>query len=781
MTQEEAAVAMHHAPISPEAPIPARVVPRPWEDLASYISRVSAEMGYKNPGWILHPEGVASAVQPYNLCRLRRKADYQFFGHLLWLNEGTIYDLTLHHFALCLLEPDVPRSVIPEEIQRPLLTRYLFQTFFHPYSATKVCSVCFTEEPTHGRLYWSALPVIVCLRHRVFLTDRCPACQSPIPLLRPSLSNCPRCQKGDYREAPIVHMPADPLFSIGQALILHNLGVQGTIGEAEVADTSITPLLRLLPWQYFLFLDAFRCILGPLFPDAPFLRVSADARVLLRRRPRPQSELSLLEWSIIIATMHSLCTSWPDHFFAFLDAFPHARSEKRRKRDGQRATGLHRDFGLFYEKWLYQRLAHPAFAFVHEAFETYLANHYTGGEVTKRLQPFKGRSMEQLQERPYLTKAQTKTTLGIGEDVLQALLVQGSLRCLKKPIGREGKRTMFLIERGSIETLQREWAGLLPLDTVAQSYLGASKGVLLLLEQARLLVPARGPFVDGYRFRLYRATDVDRFITQFLDRAVKVTCHSPELLPLAQAACIMGIALVTVLGSVLEGELTLFDLDPAQPLLRRLALSRDGIQRYLDERERRRYQDLGLLTVREAAALLSVSDEVLQRWIRQGLLPYEQGNEQGRKPRLLIRREMLDSFRRTYLFTEEVAQCLGIAPGTVHKYVRKGVIFPVAGRRIGDGSNRLLFLRKEVEALVPAERLTVREAAQMLGVRPTRVYALLKSGKLTGIAGLTGTSALMRIRRSDIETYQQDAKKGILLTGQQIPSRREEYDAQKEG
>jgi excisionase family DNA binding protein len=267
---------------------------------------------------------------------------------------------------------------------------------------------------------------------------------------------------------------------------------------------------------------------------------------------------------------------------------------------------------------------------------------------------------------------------------------------------------------------------------------------------------------------------------QFLDRAVKVTSPSPELLPLAQAACIMGIALVTVLGSVLEGELTLFDLDPAQLLLRRLALSRDGIQRYLDERERRRHQDLGLLTVREAAALLSVSDEVLQRWIRKGLLPCEQGNKQGRKSRLLIRREMLDSFRRMYLFTEEVAECLGITPHTVHKYVRKGVIFPVAGRRIGDGSNRLLFLRKEVEALLPAEGLTVREAAQMLGVRPTRVYALLKSGKLTGMVGLPGTSAVMRIRRSDLEGYRQDAKNEILPKRQQIPSRMEELDAQKE-
>src|SRR5258708_33327184 len=57
------------------------------------------------------------------------------------------------------------------------------------------------------------------------------------------------------------------------------------------------------------------------------------------------------------------------------------------------------------------------------------------------------------------------------------------------------------------------------------------------------------------------------------------------------------------------------------------------------------------------------------------------------------------------------------------------LLFPplsgVLPRRIGDGSNRLLFLRVEVEALLPAEGLTVREAAQVLEVRPARVYALL--------------------------------------------------------
>src|SRR2546421_3208132 len=317
-------------------PIPARVVLRPWEDLASYISRIAAEIGYRKPGWILQPEGIPSKVQPFNLCTLRREADYQLLERLLYMDEAAVYGLTLHRFALCLLDPDASRLAITEEVQRPLLTRHIFQTFFRPYSATKVCSVCLTEEPAYGRLYWCALPVVVCLRHRVFLTDSCPVCQRAIPLFRPSIAHCPRCQKGNYREATVIHMPEDPFFLMGQALILRNFGVQSAMQNDEAVDASITPLLRLLPWQYFLLLDAFRCILGPLLPDAPFLRVGADVRALLHRRPRPQSELSLLEWSVIIATVHAFCTSWPDNFFSFLDAFPDARSERRRERDRQR-------------------------------------------------------------------------------------------------------------------------------------------------------------------------------------------------------------------------------------------------------------------------------------------------------------------------------------------------------------------------------------------------------------------------------------------------------------
>lgn len=744
---------MQYSTIPAIAAIPARVPPVPWEDLASYITRVSNEMGYKNPGWILHPEEVTSTVQPYNLCMLRRKVDYQFLECLLCMDEAAIYGLTLHRFALCLLDPEVPPPALSEEVQRPLLTRYIFQTFFRPYSAAKVCSMCLSEEPTHGRLYWSALPVVVCLRHRMFLTDRCPACHCPIPLLRPSLATCPRCRKGDYREAAIVHMPEDPLFSLGQALILHNFGVQSAMQGVEVVDTGVTPLLQLLPWQYFLLLDAFRCILGPLLPDAPFLQVCPDSRALLQRHARPQSELSLLEWSVIIATMHSLCTSWPDNFFSFLEAFPHTRSEGRRKRDRQRATGLHRDFGIFYEKWLYKRLAHPAFAFLREAFESYLGNHYTGGEVTKRLLAFKDKPMEQLQSRPYLTKRQTKATMGIGEDVLQALLAQGSLRFLKKPIGQAGKRTMFLIEKESVETIQREWAGMLPLDSVARSNLGVTKRVLLEIERAGLLKSARGPQVDGYKYWLFRAADIERFSADLLGRALPAPTPAPEHVTLSQAASLIHVPVINILTEVLNGYVRPIDLGTSQPLLQRLVLTSDQIRRYLEQRAQRRRDDLGLLTTREASTRLGVDHDVLLRWVRHNFLTCEKMTTGGNRFSLVVRQEALEVFQRTYISTEAAAELLGIVPGTVWKYVRKGVLHPVTGRNTPEGGNRLLFLREQVDALAPTDTVTVHEAAALLGLSCSRVYALIRAGKLHSIHLPKGISNSTRLLRSEVVSY----------------------------
>src|SRR6266702_5278208 len=144
--REQEGETMQYPTTSSLNPIPARVAPESWEDLASYISRLATEMGYDNPGWLLQPEGVVSSVRPFNLCLLRRQTDYRFFEQLLNLSEETLYGLTLHRFAPSMLEPELSHQNTRGEVQHPLLSRYVFQAFFHPYSATKVCSKCLEQE-----------------------------------------------------------------------------------------------------------------------------------------------------------------------------------------------------------------------------------------------------------------------------------------------------------------------------------------------------------------------------------------------------------------------------------------------------------------------------------------------------------------------------------------------------------------------------------------------------------------------------------------------------------
>jgi hypothetical protein len=660
------------------------------------------EMCYENPGWLLHPEGVVSSVQPFNLCLLRREADYRFLEQLLYLSEETLYGLTLHRFAHSMLEPELSQQNIRGEVQHPLLSRYVFQTFFHPYSATKVCSKCFEQEPAHGRLYWSILPVVGCLRHDIFLTDLCPVCSCPIPLLRPSIARCPRCKQGDYRQALAIPLPAGESFRGGMALLQHHLGIESVPAEDNAVRKCPSPLVGLLPWQYFRLLDACRCILGPLLPDAPFIQRDAAVDAHLRIHPRHHSTLTSLEWSVVISTFHWLFTDWPDNFFSFLDSFPRTKGSRARKRDRQRTAGVQRDFGLLYEKWLYKRLAHPAFSFLREAFEDYLRVRYTTGEVTRRLRPFKEAPWEQLQERPYMTKVQTRARLRIGEDVLQSLLRQGLLHVIKTP-GK--KRNVFLIERTSVEALRQAWSELVPLEDVARSYLGVSKAAVIALEDAGLLLPERGPASDGYKLRLYSRTAIARFEETLLLHAMKVQEESTEAsYPLPLFASKAGLPLITLLEEILGGHLTPREIGGDRLIFRRLMLPKEEIRTFLKDYKRRQREKQELLLPQEVAVELGISRRVLERWAQLGLIEGERLSIAGKKPSLLFRKQALEDFHRSYIFSEEAAELLDIIPQTISKYVSRGRLHPLAGRRTDERGNRLLLRRTEIMSLMAAAR-----------------------------------------------------------------------------
>src|SRR5205823_2808916 len=141
-------------------------------------------------------------------------------GHLLQLNEETIYKLTFHRFLLQMQAPSELQPSPSGYLQRPLfLSRRHVSRLFLSGMTARVCPRCLAEEPACGVLYWNIGPVVACLKHHVFLVDCCPHCQHEIPLLRSALTHCPRCSVGDYRLAPTIDLPEEPLFLSSQALI----------------------------------------------------------------------------------------------------------------------------------------------------------------------------------------------------------------------------------------------------------------------------------------------------------------------------------------------------------------------------------------------------------------------------------------------------------------------------------------------------------------------------------------------------------------------------------
>src|SRR5258708_3924285 len=440
-------------------PLPVRVVPEPWEDFASLLSRTAVQMGYKKVNWLLQPEDCAYSRLDPDVCFLLQDAAYRYLGHLLHLSEEALYKLTFHRFLLQMQAPEEVQPTPSGYLQRPLLlhrgraTRQLFLSA----SAARVCPRCLADEPACGVLYWNIGPVVSWLKHHIFLVDCCQHCQGKIRRLRSVLTHCPRCSYGDYRLAPTINLPEEPLFLSSQALILAHLGVEEEYRGGVHTVYGESPLHGLLPWQYFQLLKSVRNVLGPFFPNHPVLRTVAGPSSPPTSRASSKPQLSLSEWTTFALTFHVLFTSWPDNFTALLESLPSVRSSF-----SGRPNRLVYNFGELYEEYLYKRLKDPAFAFLREAFEDYLKKHYREGRVSHRLRPFLGKdSTEVVTGCAYLTRDQAMELLGVREHNLSALVSRGTLRALRKPMGTEGKVSLWLIEKVDVEALLEEWKNLL--------------------------------------------------------------------------------------------------------------------------------------------------------------------------------------------------------------------------------------------------------------------------------------------------------------------------------
>jgi TniQ len=296
-------------------PLPRRVAPRPWEDIASFLSRTALVMGYPDPRLLLHPQEVPRyRIKETDIAYLSRKDDYLILERLLLLDEEALYQMTLHRFASVLLLAEQRFEENPSCIDRPLLDRRP-RVSRSPY--IHICPLCLSEAGGYDRVYWRIPSLMSCPEHHVILRMHCPECRQPIRALRRDAYRCPSCHTGDYRRGAISFLSdKHPLFQ-EELLLVKALGLPSAALPDLPVELAFSPVLHLKPADYWYlfrqtasFLRHFhhelRLELGAMLHLFPYQEILADYADCQTQ-------------AIAITFFHAVFADWPQQFFTFLD------------------------------------------------------------------------------------------------------------------------------------------------------------------------------------------------------------------------------------------------------------------------------------------------------------------------------------------------------------------------------------------------------------------------------------------------------------------------------
>src|SRR5260370_23893386 len=171
-----------------------RIVPFPWESLASVVSRASRSFGIRHPKQLLRTPFSIHYIDEGDLLTLTNIQDYVFLEYELQIDTETLYRLTIHRFSDLLQR----YNLYTVAGMYPSLELNARSWLFPDTNHIKVCPQCLAEEG-YDRLYWIARMVSVCPYHHTLLVSVCPSCQKEVQVLRPCVFHCPFCSSEDYR------------------------------------------------------------------------------------------------------------------------------------------------------------------------------------------------------------------------------------------------------------------------------------------------------------------------------------------------------------------------------------------------------------------------------------------------------------------------------------------------------------------------------------------------------------------------------------------------------
>lgn len=513
------------------------------------------------------------------------------------------------------------------------------------------CPQCLhTGDVSYGRIGWEIRFADACAACGHWLVDRCSSCGDQVSWARSSYCTC-RC--GGSLNIEISSEAPLALVRLSRALELRALKMLSD--DVPMFDAlKLHQCLQVVRWL--------GCYGG---------RVPQRVRQKLFA-----SDLLEVSWPITTLAAEVLI-DWPKGFHKLL-------SDLRAEAGTFDGGSLSRSFRGFY-RVLYTNFRGPEFAWLREAFEDYVAEHWNGSMARRN-----HRTYEQAVEKmEWIPASLAARHIGISPAALQRLSGQDlvDLHSYETATGRKFSK----VRKASIAHLIR--SGLNETFTLTE----AAKALGLKKSRLQSLIGSICP--QAFKLQPTNVWMIPKsWLEQFLDWIQQLPVHDEASvtsewvtldwlfryeIPTNKAAGLLINAIrdgsVTALRTKFTTELG--DVMVCRSVFRSLFGPTTA-------------EDAGYISLMDAATLMRVKQEVVYSLVRSKLL-FVELRRIGRRPSLWVTRDELQRFETTFIFGRDLAKSLATSSRSLMTKLNDLGVSPVSGPGI-DGCRQLVFRRSDI-------------------------------------------------------------------------------------
>jgi len=658
---------------------------------------------------------------------------YERLATLTQRDIPTLHALTPHRFAPILMAPGYEARTLDlsDGTRLDLLpTEWTGLVPLRSDRACQYCPFCVAELPQH-RLIWTPTLVSACVRHECLLVLGCHACGRTTAAQAIVVGHCGWCG-ADLRDAPTTSVAGDDDGLTAQRII------QAWFGDGSTPDWARPLVPDQPPNVLYRVIDGLQHHLqGGRRPNVTrggtgwtYTRrgfIASYVPALLR--DESLSMTPYRSYHMTSAVVKSL-RAWPAGFHTFLDAY--------RERDDARDAPGHDNYNYvlldlagLYGLWMRTHWNHPAFAFVHEAFEGYVTARLSFSQKVKRSVLYHN-GLLRAEKFVYIGIGEAAKIIGTNPEMVIRLLDAGVLA----RHDTEDKPKYGSVSRVEAKSLGAVWASA-PSRPQVMARLGTGPHIVEDLADAGLLAVVNKPGGKGKQHWAFDPVSVEVCHKRFSDNVTRLDTEAgvirDDLITILDVAHIIqavDMRAIAALVRVVEGTLAAYHPVGGEVHLADLLFVRGDIEAWVAAVK----DEQGWVNQEEARAIIGVVPKTFVFWMRQKLIAPVASRD--RENARYFDRAEIEGFWDTYVTARDAAAIVGVHVHQLLKWTRQGVFegICVSGRSL-DNAYAYLFDRMKLIRWREGH-MTQRELVTALGVTRFTVHNWEKAGRFARIPEL---------------------------------------------